>query len=118
MTTQEIIAYIQIEVSRICQLVEIEEWLIAPQIGIEGHYMPDAHVLYNKLLIEAGMPDLVEEWQDPEQILIEKCELETDRICTTMDIVQYLREPTETRMGKYTKEAQNIFDELWDRGHA
>ena len=92
---KETIACIQIEVSRICQLVEIKEWLVAPQIGVEGHYMPDAHNLYNKLLIEAGLPELVEEWQDPEEILLEKCELETDRICTMLDIVQY----------------------LWDRGH-
>ena len=44
---RETIAYIHIEVSRICQLVEIKEWLVAPQIGVEGHYMPDAHNLYN-----------------------------------------------------------------------
>ena len=113
---RETIACIQTEVTRICQLVGIEEWLVAPQIDIEGHYMPDAHNLYNKLLIEAGLPELVEEWQDPEEIMHEKCEFETDRICTMLDIVQYLREPTETRMGIYTKEAQDIFDDLWDRG--
>mgnify|MGYP003661569859 CR=1 FL=1 len=111
------IAYIQTEVSRICKLVEIEEWIIAPQIGIEGHYTPEGQKLYNKLLSQEGLSAMIQEWQDPEQILLEKCELETDKICTTMDIVQYIRHLTETRMGVYTPKAQDIFDDLWDRGH-
>jgi len=61
---RETIASIQTEVSRICQLVEIKEWLIAPQIGIQGHYTPEAQKLYNKLLSQEGLSAMIQEWQD------------------------------------------------------
>ena len=47
---RETIACIQTEVTRICQLVEIKEWLVAPKEGVDGIYTPKAQKLYNKLL--------------------------------------------------------------------
>ena len=109
---RETIAYIQIEVSRICQLVEIEEWLVAPQIGIEGIYTPEALKIYTNLLLQEGLQE--SEAFDPDKQLIE-CQEETDRICTMLDIVQYLKEPTDSIQGTYSPEAQKIFDDAWEK---
>tara|TARA_R100000734_G_C3312560_1_gene103616 strand:+ start:1542 stop:1907 length:366 start_codon:yes stop_codon:yes gene_type:complete len=118
MTTPELqkLAYIQNEVSRICHLVEIQEWIIEPRTGLEGLYTPQAQKLFNKLAIQENYNQLIQEQEhaDIEEQRHAWCEEETDRICNLRGIIQWLRLPTKTARGLYTDKAQMIFDDLWE----
>ncbi|WP_290624763.1 hypothetical protein [Altibacter sp.] len=40
---------VQIEVSRICALLQIKEWIVKPTIGYPGIYTEEAQAIFNRL---------------------------------------------------------------------